>query len=332
MKDQTTIRSDQPRAWTPDAPHRWLENSIAKAGPTSCRRVLRAYAGWLSETRRLAASTIVRNVTVVRTVLQDWLGEETACVARLRRLERCDVEDAFVRGRRREKHGGPLQTAMRSFLQFSAGRGWVSEELVAAVPPLRSYRLSSVPRGVVDEELPQIFAALRPEWPTAVRDRAILLLLATYGARRGQVSALRLVDLDWQGKWVTFRASKRGRSVRHVMTPAVGDALSRYLQERPREGAEHVFLRAKRPYLRLGPVAIGDAMRRLLKDAGVKSRPHGPHAFRHAFARRLLAARQPLETIADLLGHRSLRSTAVYAKVDLPLLREAPLEWPEVLQ
>jgi integrase len=57
--------------------------------------------------------------------------------------------------------------------------------------------------------------------------------------------------------------------------------------------------------------------------------PRGPHAFRHAFATRLLRAGQPVKAIADLLGHRSLDAVAVYAKVDHPRLFEVAVDWPE---
>jgi site-specific recombinase XerD len=59
--------------------------------------------------------------------------------------------------------------------------------------------------------------------------------------------------------------------------------------------------------------------------------PRGPHTLRHAFARRLLCSGQPLKSIADLLGHRSLSATAIYARVDHPRLFEVAVEWPEVV-
>jgi site-specific recombinase XerD len=43
----------------------------------------------------------------------------------------------------------------------------------------------------------------------------------------------------------------------------------------------------------------------------------------------MLAAGQPLKTIADLLGHRSLESTGIYAKVDFDRLRTVGLPWPK---
>ena len=84
------------------------------------------------------------------------------------------------------------------------------------------------------------------------------------------------------------------------------------------------------PRLPLTPEGISAAIASRLARAGLQRR--GPHAFRHAFATRLLDAGLPLKGVADLLGHRKLTSTAIYAKVDRTLLAEAALPWPEVLR
>jgi integrase len=291
---------------------------------------------WLEDAQDLAVSTTEDLLATAKQLLQDWLGAETACVRRLRRLRVDDVEDSFVR-HGRTAHGKAakraLQCGMRRLLQFCAEQGWVSPELAAAVPRIQTYRLSTVPRGVSEADLSRLVAALSPTGPSAARNRAILLVLATYGVRRGQVAALRLSDLDWRRRRITFPAHKGGRTVRHVLSPAVAEALACYLRQRPPEcEVEQVFLRACRPHVGISPGAITIMIRQLFVRAGVESRPRGPHSLRHAFARRLLAARQPFKVIADLLGHRSLRSTAIYAKVDRPFLAEAPLEWPEVLR
>ena len=59
-----------------------------------------------------------------------------------------------------------------------------------------------------------------------------------------------------------------------------------------------------------------------LKRLGIEARRYGPHALRHACAGRLLAQGLSLKEIGDHLGHHSLDSTRVYAKVDLQGLRE----------
>jgi len=92
-----------------------------------------------------------------------------------------------------------------------------------------------------------------------------------------------------------------------------------------------VFLRRRAPHLPLSPGALTQMIHDRVERLGIGGMPRGPHALRHAFATRLVRGGQPLKSIADLLGHRSLSATAIYAKVDHPRLFEVAAEWPEVL-
>ena len=143
------------------------------------------------------------------------------------------------------------------------------------------------------------------------------------------MSALQLTDIDWPARTIVFAAHKGGKAVHHDLTETVAQALAEYLrEERPRSDCAYVFLRQIRPYVRLGPGAITDLVRKRMKRCGLP--PRGPHALRHAFATRLLRAGEPIKVIADLLGHRSLDAVAIYAKVDYSRLIEVAIEWPEV--
>ena len=136
------------------------------------------------------------------------------------------------------------------------------------------------------------------------RDRAVVYLLATYGVRRAQVSALQLTDIDWREKTIDFAAHKGGKAVRHILTQAVAEALACYLRhERPASDCAYIFLRQNSPHLQLGPLAISSLMRARMVRCGLP--PRGPHALRHAFATRLLRAGQPIKSIAtcSATGH-----------------------------
>jgi integrase len=91
---------------------------------------------------------------------------------------------------------------------------------------------------------------------------------------------------------------------------------------------EHVFVRHRRPHVRLSPSAISALVRARMISCGLP--PRHPHAFRHAFATRLLRCGQPPKVIADLLGHRSFEAVSIYAKVDYTQLLACAVEWPEV--
>jgi site-specific recombinase XerD len=68
-----------------------------------------------------------------------------------------------------------------------------------------------------------------------------------------------------------------------------------------------------------------------MKSAGLEVARCGSHAFRHGFATRMLANGHPLKSIADMLGHRCIQTTALYTKVDFQTLSRVPLDWPEVM-
>jgi integrase len=282
---------------------------------------------WLEEERELAEGSITLRISSARQFLaaQNSLGG----VKKLKRLSVTDVEDFFISYGQTHGYGRTrsMQAAMRLFLRFATSRKWVRSELADAVPSMRSYQLSSVPRGLSDDDVRALVAASAEK---SARDHAIVLLLALYGLRRGQVSDLQFEDIDWRGHTIHFRPHKGGKAVQHQLVPAVAAALSEYLQhERPLVNSQAVFLRQRKPYLPLGPSVVTDIVVGLVRRLGLDCTPCGPHALRHAFATRLLNDGQPLKVIADLLGHRSLAAVSIYAKVDHPRLLQVAAEWPE---
>ena len=291
------------------------------------RPALREFVAWLEE-RGLCPGSVTVRVASARVFVDDVAQGRRTVVPWLRKLTANDVERFFVVYG--ESHGKcarrSMQAALRLFLLFAAQRGLASADLADTVPSLRSYRLSGVPRGLSDHDLSQGLSSLESE---SARDRAIMHVLATYGVRRQQVSALCLKDIDWPGRRVTFDGHKGGKAVTHTLTTLVAESLATYLRhERPLVDTEAVFLRRCPPHLRVSPNCVTSLVRAVMGRAGLSRR--GPHAFRHAFATRLLGKGQSFKTIADLLGLRSLSSVGIYAKVDFARLREVSGEWPEV--
>lgn len=318
--------------WSPDAQLyakmlRRIGRAEAKNRPT-----LRGFADWLAKSRGLAVGTIrVRMDSASTFVDAATSGSPCSCPRALRSVTVRQIEDFFIgyvqgRGIAARRN---MATAMRSFLEFAAERGWVGPELAEAVPSLTSYRLGHLPRRLDDEQLTRLLTApwMRSRCPR--RDRAIVWLLASYGVRRSQVSALQLADIDWQERTIRFAAHKGGKAIQHVLTDPVAHALAEYLaRERPASESGHVFVQYIRPHVRLAPDAITRVVSVRAQRCGLP--PLSPHVLRHAFATRLLRAGQPIKAIADLLGHRSLGAVSVYAKVDWARLLQVALDWPEV--
>ncbi|MBI4514834.1 MAG: tyrosine-type recombinase/integrase [Deltaproteobacteria bacterium] len=226
-----------------------------------------------------------------------------------------------------------LRSSVRAFLEFTADQGLTQHRLVEAIPTVRTYRLAETVRGIADEDIRQLLDSVDDTSASGIRDRAVLLVLATYGIRRGQITSLRLGDIAWRDAQIRFRGHKGGKTVTQVLLGAVARALARYIREvRPAVDHDRVFTRLRRPYLPLGPSAVGSLVQSRFERARIDPGRFGPHIFRHAFATRLLRSGRSLKEVADHLGHRHIASACIYAKVDQPSLREVAIAWPELLR
>jgi len=156
-----------------------------------------------------------------------------------------------------------------------------------------------------------------------IRDRAILLLLAVYGMRTGEVSTLCLDQINWDTRalWL-FRLKRRQPQV-YPLVPSVAEGLARYIDlVRPQSSLPQVFLSTNAPLRPINPSTIHYIVKRRFVALGIKIPHLGGHALRHACARRLLAEGLSLKEVGDHLGHRSASSTGIYAKVDMNALRQ----------
>lgn len=219
-------------------------------------------------------------------------------------------------------------TALRGFLRFLLVRGYLKRDLVSCVPVIPSFKLDRLPRGIGWDGVQRILAVIDRSTTLGCRDYAMLLLLATYGMRVGQLCSLQFEDIDWRRQTIRIRAAKGGRDTVLPLRKSVGEALVDYLrQARPDRPYREIFLRIRAPITPMRHISA--QIRPYARRAGVPP-PFGAHAWRHACATRMLVKGQSLKTIRDILGHRSIESTFIYTKVDLDMLRQAALEWPVV--
>jgi site-specific recombinase XerD len=220
---------------------------------------------------------------------------------------------------------------LRVFLRFLIAEGQCAVGLDDAIPTLAHWRLASLPRYLPPKDVERLIASCDRASAAGRRDRAILLLLARLGLRAGDVTHLRLSDIDWKDASIQV-CGKGRRHTRLPLSQEVGRAIVAYLKKgRPRANAETLFLHCRAPYCALGSrSAIPDIVRRAFRRAGVV-RPSGgaAHLLRHSFATALLRQGASLEDIATVLRHRSMETTQIYAKVDIPALQKIAQPWPE---
>lgn len=295
--------------------------------------VVEEYLRFLRHHRGLAAGTL----GILRSHVEPFLHHLGASTdpSRLRDATPAQVRQfvaarAAPRGRSGKRAVG---FAVRSFLRYASVRGYVEPDLVEAVPRTRVYAQAALPRGLPTSAVESIVAGVDRSTPIGKRDYAVLLLLVAYGLRLGEVVRLQLDDIDWRHDRLFLRDRKAGGPLVLPLTEEVGAALVTYLREaRPPTARREVFAQSQPPH---GPLSARSGGLRLrvklhMARAGIRGRAAIPHALRHTLASRLLREGQPLHAIAGILGHASLQTTTIYAKVDIEHLREVALDIPEV--
>jgi site-specific recombinase XerD len=291
--------------------------------PHRCAEMITAFADFLGREKGLVPSTIHACCSRVRKFL-DRLGSTGG--ASLDTITATRLDDAladYVAG------GGYARSTvqeivgkLRAFFRYAEMCQWCRPGLAAALQAPRVFDQGSLPFSPTWHEAQQVLALTKGDQPVDVRDHALLLLLAVYGLRAGEVVRLRLNDLDWEQELLTVRRSKSGRSQVYPLSRIVGAALIRYLREvRPSAPLREVFVTRHAPFRPMDRGTLYLIVARRLRIVNPALAHFGPHAFRHGCATHLLEQGLSLKEIGDHLGHRHPDTTRIYAKVDLAGLR-----------
>lgn len=222
-----------------------------------------------------------------------------------------------------------LTAALRSFLRYLFLDGATKFDLSAAVPPVRRWRFAAVPPLLAPHEVERVISTADRSTPRGRRAFAMLLLLARLGLRAGEIVALELDDIRWSASEIVVR----GKGRRHDRLPLlkdVGEALAIYLRDRGPSSSRRVFLRRFAPRVGLSnPTAVCVVAREAMRRAGVQLPGRvGAHVFRHGLATKMIQRGAALAEISQVLRHRSIDSTQLYAKVEFETLRSVALPWP----
>lgn len=218
-----------------------------------------------------------------------------------------------------------LVTGLRALLRFFHVEGITASSLSGTVPTVSGWS-SGLPRGIDARSAKLLRASCDRRTTKGRRDSAILALLVRLGMRAGEVAALELGDVDWRAGEIAVRG-KGNRLERLPLPVDVGEALAGYARRgRPRSEHPQLFLRVIAPHRRLTVGAISVIVHAACERAGLP--PVGTHRLRHTVATELLAHGAGLPEIGQVLRHRSIATTAIYAKVDTVALRQLARPWP----
>ena len=294
---------------------------VAPAEPVPVDPLLVEYRAWMVDDRGLAPLTVLRYENLAVRFL-DRVGDR-----QLGSLTGRDVSTFLLEETARVSVGaGKGRVAeMRSLLRFLFLTGRTEHALAASVPPVAGWHDTGVPRGAKAPDVARLLAACDPATLTGSRDLAMLTMVARLGLRSVEVARLELDDIDWRAGEFTVRGKAR-RVGRLPLVTDVGETLAGWLQRRPATTSRRLFVTTKAPIVDIRPSLVSETLRRVCLRCGLEV--IGAHRLRHGLATDMLQRGASLVEVGQVLRHRDLATTAVYAKVDVDNLRRLAQPWP----
>jgi site-specific recombinase XerD len=215
---------------------------------------------------------------------------------------------------------------LRSFVRYLSHEGHVPPGWDAALPSITTRKHISLPRGLSPEQVSALWSASEGRRPRNLRDRALLLVLLRLGLRAEEVANIALADIDWRSGCLKIRSAKTYRDRVLPLPQDVGQAMATYLDVQGRHPT-HVFEPRRPPFTeQRRRTHVGNSMRYLFASAGITDR--GLHSLRHTAATAMVNGGASFKDVSDVLGHKSITTTLIYAKLDLKSLMQVALPWP----
>lgn len=304
-----------------------VQPPVAESGAVA--RLLNDYEAYLRRACGLAGVTVAYRRRYARDLLRA-LGVTRTRDLRTWSPERIERHVAALGRTCKPSSGQVAASSIRSFLRFLLLRGFITRNLAAAVPSFANWRLASLPTAVNRDGLRALVAAAEPTSAIGRRDRVALMCMTELGLRAVEVASIEVDDVDLDAGILRLRRPKQRERVEIPMTRGLASAMRSYLKRgRPACGSPTLLVKHRAPVG--GPlkaIGIRSMVVRRAADAGLADQIRGTHVIRRSVATALINAGAPMKEIADLLGHRSIDTTTLYAKVDLGSLRRVALRWP----
>ena len=301
---------------------------MAEVDSSELMRTVHQFESYLAHERCLSQASLINYIPVVRRFLDELFGThpislEKICQADIARFV---LRYANVLSRGRAKL---MVTALRSFFRFLRLRGDINIDLAGVVPTVANWRYATVPKWIHQEDVEKLLGICDQTTVTGQRNHTILLFLARLGLRSGEVVNMTLDDINWEAGEIKVGGKSRKQD-RLPLPKDVGEALAKYLcNGRPRCSTRRVFVRMKAPVCGfVDSSAVYSMVRRAFDRAGLNPANKGPHILRHSLATNMLRKGASLGEIGEILRHRDLSTTQIYAKVDLEALSRIAQPWP----
>ena len=290
--------------------------------------LLGRYEEHLGNVRGIAPATIGRHLTYTRAMLSRLKVRRTSQFTGWTP----ELIEQYVsrEGRSAPSRGRNVGWCARSFLRFLLQEGLIRRDLAAAVPTVARWRLASLPTTLSQEEINRLIRAADQKTPLGRRDYAMVLCMTELGLRASDVAKLQIDGIDFAANVLRLQQRKEREVAILPMTRRLRSALKSYLRRgRPPCASPSVFVRHYAPLGKsITSIGVCDVTLRLANRAGLRNRVGGTHVLHRSLASRMLNAGATLKQIADFLGHKSIDTTSLYAKVDLATLSRVAMPWP----
>ena len=221
-----------------------------------------------------------------------------------------------------------MSSSLRSFFRFLTQTHRLKKDLADSIPKVASWQQTYLPASLTADEMKKLLLSCDRTCALGLRDYAILMLLTYLGLRACEIVSLTLDDVDWNNGEIIIRG-KGATITRLPINCNLTNALTSYLQHRPNCSSRSFFISVNRPFKGFQSHSIvNKIVRSALKRAGLNPAQKGSHLLRHSFATQLLRQGATLQEIGAILRHKSIQTTAIYARVDFDKLRSIALPWP----
>ena len=289
---------------------------------------LHCYEEHMRDVRGLAEGSCRQRIRIVERLLHKKFAERPIDITELRAADVRRFLANQLDAHRTPSNASQLASALRSYFRYRATCGDQVGMLTAVISNPVHWKLASLPRALKPEESKRLLSSFATNLRMPKRGYAIVRCALDMGLRAGEIAHLMISDIDWRAGTVMLRGTKSLRQDIMPLPMETGQALADYLQhERPATRNPAIFVRqTKGQDYPITSTAIQKVIKRACCRIGL---PHySAHSLRHTLACRLVGNGSSLKDVADLLRHRSLNSTLIYAKLDTPKLSAVALPWP----
>jgi len=229
------------------------------------------------------------------------------------------------------KHGRSLAVTMRVLLKFLFRHGHLPDDYSPLILCTRQ-KDNEVKKFHSAEDIERLLSAIDRTTISGKRAYAFFLLMARLSFRGSELLRMKIDHINWYEGHI-FIKGKHDKETTLPFSKEIGEALMDYLEHSNRLSLDNLFVSLKPPYTTLTRTTkLNDVLHNLYKKTGIPCPTSyvGINVFRHSLATDRLNAGHSIQAVQTLMRHDNVATTMIYAKYNLPSLRNLATPWPEV--